>query len=383
VRLADFIESEAESILEAWEDFARAQTPAACNMDDEELRNDAAKMLRIISSDLRTDQSEAERLEKSHGDEPGEHNDAGHGSARFASKFTIEQLVAEYRALRSSVLHLWAKRLPLSSVVDIRDIIRFDEALDQLLAASVFSFASAKSDSENREQKNRNEFLAMLGHELRNPLAPISSAAKVLKLKKRDAHLVENVSDVISRQVAHMMSLVDDLLDMSRVKRGIIEIKLEVIDLRLAIRDAIEQVTPQIDARHQELSVELPEKPAAVQADKKRIVQIITNLLANAAKYTHDGGHLRLTVTQRDEEVIVAVEDDGQGMSPDFVPRAFDLFTQASRTPDRHEGGLGLGLALVKNLVEMHGGRVDCRSDGLGKGSTFVVRLPRLPGSVE
>lgn len=377
MRLADFITTEAEAILQEWENFAHTLKPAADNMTDKELRNHAALMLKIIAKDLRTGQSLDEQIEKSHGDEPGEHNDAGHGIARQESNFTIEQVVSEYRALRSSVLRLWAQSLPLTCATDIRDVIRFDEAIDQLLAASVFSFAAAKLKVEETEKERRSQFLAMLGHELRNPLSPISSAAAVLKQTKRDDPVVDKITNIIARQVSHMASLVDDLLDVSRVTRGMIEVKLEVIDLRQVIEHAVEQVSPQISARHQKLVVLTPPEPAVVQADKKRAVQIITNLLGNAAKYTPEGGRLQLNMTLHDEEVVISIKDNGVGMAPEFIPQAFDLFAQAARTPDRSQGGLGLGLALVKNLVELHGGQVACSSEGVGKGSQFTVRLPR------
>lgn len=377
MRLADFISSEAESILAEWEGFAHTMKPAADNMTAKELRNHAAVMLGMIAKDLRTAQSVEQQIEKSHGEEPGEHDDAGHGVARHESKFTIEQVVSEYRALRSSVLRLWAQSLPLTSATDIKDLIRFDEAIDQLLAASVFSFADAKLKAEQAEKERRNQFLAMLGHELRNPLSPISSAAAILKNTKNDDPRISRISNVLTRQVEHMSSLLDDLLDVSRVTRGMIEIRLEMVDVRQIVEHAVEQVSPQIRARYQNLAVTTPAEPALVQADKKRIVKIITNLLANAAKYTPEGGHLQLKMTSLDDEVLISIEDDGIGMTSEFVPHAFDLFAQAARTADRTQGGLGLGLALVKNLVELHSGHVECSSEGLGKGSQFTVRLPR------
>jgi signal transduction histidine kinase len=230
---------------------------------------------------------------------------------------------------------------------------------------------------EEAEKDRRSNFLAMLGHELRNPLSPISSAATILKKADRDSPVIDKVSDIISRQVSHMAGLIDDLLDVSRVTRGMIEIKLEVVDLKQVIEHAVEQVEPQIQARRQKLLVTTPPEPAIVQVDKKRIVQIITNLLANATKYTPEEGHVQLKVKLRQNDVIISIEDNGAGMAPDFIPQAFELFAQAVRTPDRAEGGLGLGLALVKNLVELHGGQVSCSSEGLGKGSQFTVRLPR------
>ena len=377
MRLADFIISAIEPILQEWEEFARTLQPAALNMTDKDLRNHAALMLNMIAEDLRTPQSAEQQFHKSRGHGSGENHDAGHGIARHESNFTVEQLVSEYRALRASVLKLWAQSLPLTSVVDIGDIARFNESIDQLLAASVFSFAEAKRKADENEKERRNQFLAMLGHELRNPLSPISTAASILKRTKKEDPLVDNVSDIIARQVTHMAGLIDDLLDVSRVTRGKIEVRLEVLDVRQVIKHAVEQVSPQIDARHHELLVTNPPEPAMVQADEKRLVQIVTNLLTNAAKYTPENGVLKLTTTLHEQEVVISVEDNGVGMAPDFIPQAFDLFAQAERTSDRSQGGLGLGLALVKNLVELHGGEVSCSNKGMGKGSEFTVWLPR------
>jgi signal transduction histidine kinase len=377
VRLSDFIALEKESILQEWENFAQTLEPAAKDMTSKELRNHAAVLLRIIAKDISTVQTAKEQFDKSHGEQPGEHEDAGHGLARLESKFTIEQLVSEYRALRSSVLRLWAKSAALKSPTDVDDIIRFNEAIDQLLAASVFSFAKAKREQDDVASVGRSNFLAMLGHELRNPLAPISTAASVLKKTAEANPVIGKVSNILARQVAHMASLIDDLLDVSRVTRGLIELKLEVVDIREVIDFAVEQALPKINNRRHNLDVSTPSTPAIVQADKIRATQIFTNLLTNAAKYTSDGGHIHLKVTLGRDEVVISVEDDGVGMTPEFIPEAFNLFAQAERTPDRSQGGLGLGLALVKTLVELHGGQVACSSEGLGKGSQFTVRLPR------
>ena len=380
MRLADFILDEIEPILQEWEKFARTVEPAASVMTSKELRDHAAVMLKSIAKDLCTTQSREQEIAKSHGQEPqASQTDAGeeHGIARLESDFTIEQLFSEYRALRSSVLRLWNEANGSPSSTDITDIIRFNEAIDQLLAASVFSFARATRDAMEAEKRRKDQFLAMLAHELRNPLSPISAAATLLKMAKSNESVVNNASNIIARQVAHMSTLVDDLLDVSRVTRGAVELKLEPIDLRHVIDDAVEQVTPQIQARQHGMTVaEMPE-PIIMQGDKKRLVQVITNLLTNAAKYTPDLGQIRLKLDLYDSQVAIEVEDSGIGMAPDFVPQAFDLFAQAERTSDRASGGLGLGLALVKSLTELHGGTVSCASAGLGKGSQFTVWLPK------
>lgn len=382
MRLADFIIVAREQILQEWDNFARSLTPAAQGMTDKELRNHAGIMLEFIADDLRTAQSTEQQILKSLGMGPGDEQDAGHGLSRIKSNFTVEQLVSEYRALRSSVIRLWGQAHPHSGVTDIEDLIRFNEAIDQLLAASLASFAESKRKADERE-KNRNDFLAMLAHELRNPLSPIATASALLKKAKGNEKIVEHATDVIARQVAHIVGLVDDLLDVSRVTRGLIEVQLSPVNVVQAVDEAVEQVALQIQRRGHQLHVGRPPSPTTVLADKKRLVQIVTNLLSNAAKYTPEGGHLQLAVTLHGGNLVIAVEDDGIGMSQEFIPHAFELFAQAERTLDRSAGGLGIGLALVKNLVELHGGKIECSSEGLGKGSRFTVTLPRLHGGDE
>lgn len=228
--------------------------------------------------------------------------------------------------------------------------------------------------------RRKDEFLAMLAHELRNPLAPISAAAELLQIVKLDDERVRRTSQIIGRQVSHMTGLVDDLLDVSRVTRGLVELENSALDMRQIVADAVEQVTPLIRARGHHLELRLAPDATMVEGDRKRLVQVLANLLNNAAKYTHDSGHVRLSTEVRDGCVRIEVSDNGIGMAPELVSRAFDLFAQAERSSDRSSGGLGLGLALVRSLVELHHGTVTCESAGLGKGSTFTICLPRLRG---
>ncbi|MET0209340.1 MAG: HAMP domain-containing sensor histidine kinase, partial [Burkholderiaceae bacterium] len=225
--------------------------------------------------------------------------------------------------------------------------------------------------------ERKNEFLAMLAHELRNPLAPISTAAGLLRsVYASDPGAVRRTSEIIARQVEHMVHLVDDLLDVSRVTRGMIELKRERVDLRQVVGAALEQVQPLLDARRQRLRTGLPDGRVLVEGDAKRLIQVLANLVNNAAKYTPEEGNVHVSVRIEGAQAVLAVRDDGIGIAPELLPDIFGLFTQARRTPDRAEGGLGLGLALVRNLVELHGGAVSCASAGLGKGSSFTVRLP-------
>jgi CheY-like chemotaxis protein len=218
----------------------------------------------------------------------------------------------------------------------------------------------------------------MLAHELRNPLAPIMTAAQLLKVGSLDPKSVANASEIIARQAAHMTDLVNDLLDVSRVTRGLVTLEKEELDLNVIVSAAVEQVRPLIDARRHSLTLQLSGSSAHVIGDRTRLVQVISNILNNAAKYTSPGGRLTLSVTVDEDRVHVAVRDNGVGIAPDILPYIFDLFTQAERTPDRSQGGLGIGLALVKSLVTLHGGSVRASSDGIGQGSEFCICLPRL-----
>ncbi|WP_087670814.1 ATP-binding protein [Caballeronia humi] len=227
--------------------------------------------------------------------------------------------------------------------------------------------------------QRKDEFLAMLAHELRNPLAPISAAAELLRLGKLDEAQVRHSSAVIGRQVAHITELVNDLLDVSRVTRGLVTLVKAPITAQTIVEDAIEQVRPLIQLRRQQLIVHLPVEEVTVLGDKARLVQVVANLLNNSAKYTPDLRHIEICAESDGGELVMTVRDEGVGMEAELTTRAFDLFAQAERSSDRSLGGLGLGLALVKHLVELHGGTVHCSSPGLGKGSTFVVKLPLMP----
>jgi signal transduction histidine kinase/ActR/RegA family two-component response regulator len=243
--------------------------------------------------------------------------------------------------------------------LDITDRVKAEEALRQA-------------------DRRKDEFLAMLAHELRNPLAPISAAADLLGLGSLDDSGVKQVGAIIARQARHMTGLVDDLLDVSRVTRGLVRLEMQRLEVKRFVSDAIEQVKPLVEARRHRLAVHMRHESASVLGDRKRLVQAMTNLLNNAAKFTPEGGEIGLTVEIDGGQVKLTVKDNGIGMSPDMVKRAFELFAQGERTPDRSQGGLGIGLALVKSLVELHDGSVAAYSEGIGTGARFTVCLPRL-----
>jgi PAS domain S-box-containing protein len=241
--------------------------------------------------------------------------------------------------------------------------------------------AAALADLDRR----KDEFLAMLSHELRNPLAPILNAALLLRLQNNRNRLsgIENPilhqsATIIERQVGQLARIVDELLEVSRITTGRIQLQQERIAAGGIVQNAVETVRSLIDQRKHELTVSLPTQAIWLNADAARLEQVVVNLLTNAAKYTDQGGHIWLTLQQEDEEAVLLVRDTGVGIAPEILPRIFDLFTQAERSLDRSQGGLGIGLALVQRLVEMHGGTVTA-SSVLGQGSEFVVRLPVVP----
>ncbi len=279
--------------------------------------------------------------------------------------------VAEYRQVIANGVEIWCevRAYPTadSGIVSFfRDITERKAAEDKLRSAD----------------RRKDEFLAMLAHELRNPLAPISAAADLLRIGRLDEARVRQSSAIIGRQVRHMTSLVDDLLDVSRVTRGLVTLARAPVAARTIVDEAIEQVRPMFEARRQHLAVAIADPDAMVLGDKARLVQVLANLLNNAAKYTPEGRRIDVAATVDDARgrLLLAVRDEGIGMEPELTGHVFDLFTQGERSVDRAQGGLGLGLALVKNLVELHGGTVACASPGLGQGSTFEVALPLMEG---
>src|SRR5215470_1303166 len=227
--------------------------------------------------------------------------------------------------------------------------------------------------------RRKDEFLAMLAHELRNPLAPIRHAAHTLGLLGVPDERVQWVSGVIERQVGLMTRLVDDLLDVSRITSGKITLQRQPIMVAALVAQALEGARPLAESRRQTIEVDVAEDAGSIDGDPARLAQAVGNLLDNAVKYTEEGGHIRLSAGAEGDEVVIVVRDTGIGIPPELLPHVFDLFIQADRSLERRQGGLGIGLTLVRRLVEMHGGSVHASSDGLGRGSEFSIRLPRLP----
>ena len=232
--------------------------------------------------------------------------------------------------------------------------------------------AEALQDADRR----KDEFLATLAHELRNPLAPIRNGLQILRLSKGESERAEEVRGMMDRQMNHLVRLIDDLLDVSRVSQGKIDLRKEVMPLQDAVSAAVEASRPLVEAGGHSFNLVMPEAPIHVEGDMTRLAQVVSNLINNAAKYTPEGGHITVTVQPAGLQAEIIVADDGLGITPDMLPKVFDLFTQVDSHLERSQGGLGVGLALVRKLVEMHGGVAVAESDGPGKGSRFTVRLP-------
>jgi len=247
------------------------------------------------------------------------------------------------------------------------------QALDR---AGLFRTERAARATAETANRSKDEFLAMLGHELRNPLAPIRTAVQLMKLRGDPSSARER--EVIERQVAHLGRLVDDLLDVSRVARGLISLSKQPVEAADIIDKAVEMVTPLLTQRAQHLKLTVPRTGLRLNADPMRLAQVIANLLDNAAKYTTEGGRVWVNAAREGDSIVIRVRDDGGGISADLLPKVFDLFVQGAQSVARPEGGLGLGLALVKSFVALHGGTVAAASEGPGQGSEFVVRLPAL-----
>ena len=249
-----------------------------------------------------------------------------------------------------------------------------------LVSAATSALRARQRQYAMREiDRRKDEFVAMLSHELRNPLAPVSAAAAMLRMPNLNPDKVRHTGDLILRQVKHMTGLIDDLLDMSRISRGQITLASQVVDAREIVATAVEQVRPLIDGRQHRLVITIAPEIAFIEGDQKRLIQVLSNILNNAAKFTPKGGEIALTMTVSDTEVTYTIRDNGIGIAPEMIGNIFDMFSQAERSDDRSQGGLGIGLALVKTLVQLQGGKVSAQSLGSGKGSRFDITYPRTP----
>jgi signal transduction histidine kinase/DNA-binding response OmpR family regulator len=315
--------------------------------------------------------------------------------------FTPELRAAADEVIRRKEFRLWrngngraAAILPLLAGDEIRGALALlgpQDQFDSTRVALMREFAGRASiamenarlySAVQEADRRKNEFLAMLAHELRNPLAPIRNAVYILASAEALPPKLAWARDVIGRQADHMSRLIDDLLDVSRIVQGKVAVKPEPLALSVLVEGAVEASQPRLAARDQALDVELPPAPVVLQGDAVRLAQVLSNLVNNASKFSPDGTRIQLRAAFEADEVRIAVKDTGAGIAPEFLPRMFDLFAQADQSLDRSQGGLGIGLTLVKHLVELHGGRVWAESAGLGQGTEVFVALPATLGAV-
>jgi signal transduction histidine kinase/CheY-like chemotaxis protein len=322
-----------------------------------------------------------------------------HGEQRWETGWSLPEVVRDYQILRLVLLDYLEEVLEKPPAP--RLVLAIGLALDEAIAASVSMYVKsrdeylrqlederAECDRQTREHlrqqaailrevdRRKNEFLATLGHELRNPLAPLWHAVKLQDLQETTDPVSAQIRDITKRQVQQLIRLADDLLDISRIAQGKVELRKEPVDLATVLAQATQTSAPHLKARHHRFEFVAPTEPLWLEADPARLVQVLVNLLNNAAKYTEPGGQVWLTAEREGNEAVMRVRDTGMGIPPEMLPHVFELFTQGEWSADHAQGGMGIGLALVRRLVELHGGTITAASKGLGRGSEFVVRLP-------
>jgi len=322
-----------------------------------------------------------------------------HGEQRWKVGWSLVEVVRDYQIMRLVIVEFLDEFLDRR--LGHREVLAIGLALDEAIAASVIAYTQDRDaylkqlESERTKDlkqthdrlqqhadalidadKRKNEFLAMLAHELRNPLAPMRNAIEILRIKAHPDTEIQWARELIQRQVHHMTRMVDDLLDVSRVTRGKVTLEKETTAIAAIVARAVDEVRPLIESRKQKFHISAPPKPLWVSADPSRLCQVFANLLSNASKFTEDGGELSVTIARDNAEIAVTVADKGLGIPSELLPKIFEPFMQEDRLQTRNKGGLGIGLALTRSLLDLHGGRIQAFSDGAGKGSRFVVHLP-------
>lgn len=389
--IGSLIQRDVGVLIERWSRRAMEEQPNAKRVHHQALIDHLHDLLRALGRSL----AESDEAAASQHRMPA----VVHGEQRWETGWSLPEVVRDYRILRLVLLDYLEEML--ESVTGLRAILAIGLALDEAIAASVTMYVNSrdhhqkqleeeraerdrrihdelrqKADALAEADRRKDEFLAVLGHELRNPLAPLAYAVDLLAPRVAgDQHLTE-IHGVVRRQVEQLGRLSDDLLDLSRIAQGKIELRKETLDLGAVARQAAETSAPHMNARRHRFDVAIAAEPLWVEADRARLVQIVVNLLNNAAKYTEHGGRVSLTVEREAVEAVLRVRDTGIGIPPAVLPHVFEWFTQGEWSLEHERGGLGIGLALVRRLVELHGGSITAVSAGEGQGSEFAVRLP-------
>ena len=383
-------------LIERWSRRAVAEQPNAKRVHHDVLLDHLNELLRTISHSLTSSKDPHTYQHRF----PA----AKHGEQRWDAGWSLPEVIRDYQILRLVILEFLEESLarPLGH----REVLAIGLVLDESITASVVAFVKyrehhlleieQKRTEDLRESQARlqahakalqeadhrkNDFLAILAHELRNPLAPVRNALHILRVKSMPDPELQWAREVIERQAQQMTRMVDDLFDISRIERGKVKLDKEPVAVASIVERAVEEVRPLAEERKHQLTVALPAEAAWVDADRQRLTQVVVNILVNAVKYTAEGGQIHLGVERVADDVVFKFRDTGIGIPAELLPRIFEPFTQEQQSEDRVGGGLGIGLALVRNLVDLHGGRVQAFSAGRGKGSEFVMHLPVLKAS--
>jgi signal transduction histidine kinase len=378
MRLSDFIRAHAEQIAKEWEAFARTCSPAAATMNVNQLRDHILPLLRFVADDMDAPQTGFQQSEKAQGRQPLAKVEASeaetHAALRIIDGFTVDQVIGEFRALRASILRLWIERGSPNIQADPTQITRFNESIDQMLTESVTRHGELESQAREHST-NRDAFLATLSHELRGPLAAISSGVHIVKASgATNASLVPVVA-MMSRQSQHLRRLLDDLLDLARISRNRLSMSCVPTDIRQCVQDAVDANCEGLTKGAHILKLDIPEAPLVGEVDCTRIVQVISILLNNAVKYSPAGSRINVSLSRENEYAVISVRDDGIGIAAETLPRIFDAFYVTNEN-DLAKHGLGIGLWLARRLVELHVGTIVAKSDGPTRGAEFCAAIP-------
>jgi signal transduction histidine kinase/CheY-like chemotaxis protein len=396
--LGRLILEQGDELIRRWRQRAVLEQPTASRAHQDALIDDLPRLLAAIAQRL--------RIEGDGGSMAAQIAHL-HGTQRWETGWSLSELLRDYQLLRLVLLDFLEESLgrPLSareaiavglelddaaidsvnafvrhSEQSIRDEAQRQAEQDRLIRDAIEEGLMREADALKSSDRRKDEFLALLGHELRNPLGAMANALALTQLLPPSEPDYQQAADVLQRQLRQMERLVDDLLDVSRIARGVLELRREQIDLVASVRQTVEAIRPLAQQRGQRLDVLLPEESLHIWADPSRLEQIVTNLLVNAVKYTPTGGRISCALERQDSCVLLRVRDNGIGIQPQLLPHIFDMFMRAEQAARQAEGGLGLGLTLVRNLVELHGGTIQAFSAGPAKGSEFVVEFP-LPAA--
>ena len=378
VEVGSLIQRDAGILVERWCHRAIEEQPTAQRVHSEVLRDQLPTFLQAMGRGLMQAGDPA----------PGQHCESAqeHGEQRWDSGWSLTALVRDYQLLQLVILEYL--EATLQRPLRYREVMAVGVFIDDAVAASINTYVASRDehvrriDQERAEalqeaNRRKDEFMAMLAHELRNPLAPIANSLKILQmlLGAADPAVLQSI-DIVERQTNQLARLVDDLLDLARIAQGRFDLRKQPLNLATVLEQAVQTIEPVFKARDQQLAVAFPPQPLSLEADPARLVQVVVNLLNNAAKYTDRGGQIWLTANREEGDAVIRVRDNGLGIPPEMVSRVFDMFVQVEGSRRHAQGGLGIGLTLVQRMVSLHGGSVTCRSDGLGRGSEFLVRLP-------